>query len=206
MAVRGAVALVALAAFAGGCTLAGRTLSDYVDDALVKKAVKRRVVDDDGRRRDDVRVDAFGGTVYLTGIVETGRHKAEAEIAAWQVEGVQQVVNDLVVRPPGDAPSASPAADRLHPLRERLPGVARVEPGRPGGPDLAYDAQGRVLATVYVLSSRELLDRDVETLRAEGRPIEHVAVYPVVGRVEVPVPHYAIVLWHVSEPEAAALR
>jgi hypothetical protein len=203
---RRALALVGLLLLAGGCTLAGRSLNEYVDDALVKGSVKRRLADDGMSRREGVRVDTFEGTVYLTGSVETERQKSDAEILAWQVGGVEQVVNDLVVRVAGDAPAALPAIRALHPLRERLRGVARVEPGRPGGPDLAYDAQGHVIATVYVVSSRELLDRDTETLRAEGRRIDHVAIFPLVGRAEVPVPHYAIVLWHVSELEAARLR
>jgi hypothetical protein len=201
-----ALALTTVLLVAGGCSLAGRSLNEYVDDALVKGSVKRRLADGGISARDGVRVDTFEGTVYLTGAVEAEVQKSDAEIAAWQVEGVEQVVNDLVVRGAGEAPSASLSALTVHPLRERLPGVIRVEPGRPGGPDLAYDAQGHVIATVYVVSSRELLDRDVETLRAEGRRIDHVVIFPLVGRAEVPVPHYAIVLWHVSEPEAARLR
>jgi hypothetical protein len=201
-----AVTLVALALLSAGCALNGRSLGGYVDDALVRGSVKRRLSDEGMSRRDGVRVDTYGGTVYLTGRVETELQKSDAEIAAWQVEGVAQVVNDLVVRGANDAPAALVAPLGLHPLRELLPGVVRVERGRPDGPDLAYDAQGRVLATVYIVSSRELLDRDAQTLRAEGRPIDHVDVFALVGRAEVPVPHYAIVLWHVSELEAAALR
>lgn len=206
MPARRALVLALVLLLTSGCSLAGRTLGAYVDDKLVKVAVKRRLNSEGVSRRAGVNVDTFEGTVYLTGVVATPIEKSDAEIAAWQVDGVEQVVNDLVVRGDGDAPSASPSPMTLHPLRERLPGVARVEPGRPGGPDLAYDTQGRVIATVYVVSSRELVDRDVETLRGEGRPIDHVDIYPLVGRSEVPVPHYAIVLWHVSEPEAAALR
>ena len=203
---RRALALVVVLLLGGGCTLAGRSLNEYVDDALVKGSVKRSLADGGMSRRDGVTVDTFDGTVYLTGTVETELQKSDAEIRVWQVAGVEQVVNDLVVRGAGDAPAASPVPRDLHPLRERMRGVVRVEPGRPDGPDLAYDAAGRVIATVYVVSSRELLDRDVETLRAEGRRIDHVAIFPLIGRAEVPVPHYAIVLWHVSEPEAAALR
>jgi hypothetical protein len=207
IAARRALALAGLVIFSGGCALAGRTFSTYVDDALVRGSVKRRLSDEGmGRREGNVRVDTFDGTVYLSGSVETERQKSDAEIAAWQVPGVEQVVNDLVVRATADAPAAFPAIRVQHPLRDRLPGVARVEPGRPGGPDLAYDAQGRVIATVYVISSREVLDRDAETLRGEGRQIDHVDFVPLIGRAEIPVPHYAIILWHVSEPEAAALR
>jgi hypothetical protein len=172
----------------------------------VKGAVKLRLAREGVSRRAGVNVDTFGGTVYLTGSVETEEQKSDAEIAARQVSGVEEVVNDLVVRGDGDTPAALPAPRALHPLRERVPGVARVEPGRPGGPDLAYDTAGRVIATVYTLSARDLIDRGIETLRAEGRLIDHVAIFPLLGRAELPAPHYGVVLWHVSEPEAAALR
>jgi hypothetical protein len=206
MAARRALALALALLVSGGCSLAGRTLGGYVDDKRVKSAVKRRLADTSLGRDSGVRIDTFGGTVYLTGQVETEAQKSDAEVTAWQVAGVGQVVNDLVVRRGGELPSAALAARPPHPLREWLPGVARLEPGRPGGPDLAYDAQGRLIATVYVLSARDLVDRDLETLRGEGRPIDHVSVFALVGRRELPAPHYAVVLWHVSEPEAAALR
>jgi hypothetical protein len=206
MAARRALALALLMVVSGGCSLAGRTFGAYVDDTLVKVAVKRRLAGEGVSRRAGVNVDTFGGTVYLTGIVETEQQKSDAEIAAWQVEGVEQVVNDLVVRGEGDAPSALPAPVAQHPVRERLPGVARVTPGRPGGPDLAHDAHGRVVATVYTLSSRDLVNRGTETLRADGQRIDHVEIFPLLGQPERPGPYYAVVLWHVSEPEAAALR
>jgi hypothetical protein len=81
-----------------------------------------------------------------------------------------------------------------------------VGPGRPGGPDLAYDRTGRVIATVYVLGARELIDRGLTTLRGEGRRIDHVEMFALIGRADLPSPHYVVVLWHVSELEAAALR
>jgi hypothetical protein len=204
MAAPGTLGLALLLA-CSGCALAGRTLGGYVDDTVVKGAVKWRLAQQ-GPGRPRVDVDTYDGTVYLTGTVETELQKTNAEIAAWQVEGVRQVVNDLVVRGAGTMPAALPAAALDHPLRDRLRGVARVEPGRPGGPELAYDRQGRVIATVYTISSRELADRGVETLRGEGRPIDHVELLALVERTEQPAPRYAVVLWHVSEPEAAVLR
>jgi hyperosmotically inducible periplasmic protein len=206
MAARRVVLLLAvLVVCSAGCSLAGRTFGGYVDDKLVKGAVKWRLANEAGTLRTGVNVDTFGGTVYLSGSVDTPQQKLDAEMAAWQVGGVAQVVNDLVVRRE-DAPAASPSSAALHPLRQRLPGVARVVTTTPGGPELAYDAHGQLLATVHTVSSRELLDRDVERLGADGRPIRYVELFPLVGRSEVPGPRYAVILWHVSESEAAALR
>lgn len=205
MAGRRALALALALLLSGGCALNGRSLGGYVDDKLLKGAVKRRLGQEDVGL-PGVTVDTFGGTVYLTGVVATDLQKSDAEIAVWKIGGVRQVVNDLVVRTAGVVPAVSPVRPSIHPLRERLPGVARVDAGRPGGPDLAYDREGRVIATIFTVSSRELVDRGIETLRAEGRPIDHVEIFPLVGHGELPAPHYAVVLWHVSEPEAAALR
>lgn len=176
MPARRGLALALLLLAPAGCSLAGRTLGGYVDDALVKHAVKRRLTSD-GVPRQGVKLDTFGGTVYLSGVIDTPEQKSEAEIAAWQVQGVEQVVNDL-------------------------------EQGRAGGPDLAYDAGGRVVATIYVVSWRDLVDTGLSTLAASGRPIDHVSCRPTrcsSGPI-AQAPHYAVVLWHVSERDAATRR
>ena len=201
-----ALALAMALLLAGGCSLAGRSLGGYVDDKLVKGAVKRRLATERVGPAGGVRVDTFGGTVYLTGAVATAEQKSDAEIAAWNVNGVQQVVNDLVVVNPPAAVSALPKFHVGHPLTKRLPGVVRVDPGRPGGPDLAYDAGGRVVASIYTVDWRDLIDSGLTTLPPAGRPIDHVSMYALVERPDAPGVHYAVVLWHVSEREAAALR
>lgn len=199
------VALTLLVLLSSGCTLAGRSLTGYVDDKLMKSGVKRRLA---STRPGDpgVKVDTFGGTVYLSGVVDTSADKAQAETAAWGVEGVQQIVNDLVVLRPSPAVSALPEFRARHPLTERLPGVERVEPGGPGGIELAYDHGGRVVASVYTISWRELIDSGLATLTPPGRPVDHVSTYALPENPDQPGPVYAIVLWHVSLHDAAALR
>jgi BON domain len=199
-----ALALTLVMLLASGCALAGRGLGGYVDDKLVKSAVKRRLANDRGV--EGARVDTFGGTVYLSGDVDTDQEKSDAEIVAWRVDGVQQVVNDLVVSRSSSSASALPDLPLGHPLSERLPGVTRVEPGRPGGPELAYDHGGRVVASIYTIAWRDLIDSGLATLPATGRPVNHVSTYALPERPDQPGPMYAIVLWHVSERDAAALR
>jgi hypothetical protein len=200
-----AVVLACVVLLVSGCSLAGRSLGGYVDDKLVRGAVKRKLSGDHVGHLGDVKVDTFGGTVYLSGRVDTPRQKSDAEIVAWKTKGVQQVVNDLVVT---EAPaiSALPAVTLRHALTQRLPGVARVEPGRPGGPELAYDYRGRVVASVYTIGWRQLIDAGLETLPSTGRPVDHVSTYALLDRPDQPGPVYVIVLWHVSESDAAALR
>ena len=187
-----------------GCSLAGRTLGGYVDDALVKSAVKRRLATEPVAGISGVKVDTFGGTVYLSGAVETARQKSDAEIAAWRVEGVEQVVNDLVVTRPTAIPAAGVRAMPIMGLR--LPGVARIDPGLPGRPDTAYDAGGRVVASIYTVDWRDVVEVGLTTLPPVGRPIDRVSTVALPGRPDWPGQHYAVILWHVSEAGAAALR
>jgi len=203
---RAALALVLLLPLTGGCSLAGRSLGGYVDDHVVKHAVKRRLNVDHVGVAGGVKVDTFEGTVYLSGAVDTPTEKSDAEIAAWQVEGVQQVVNDLVARQAQAAPSALPRFHTGDVLSRRIPGIRRVDPGPPGGPGLAYDGNGRVVASVYTIGWKDLIDAGLTTLPPTGWPIDHVSLYALVERPDFPGVHYAVVLWHVSEREAAALR
>lgn len=176
-------------------------------DHAVGVDVKYRLADLHVRHLRHVKVDVYDRVVYLSGSVGTAEEKSDAEIAARQVEGVEQVINDLVVRRPretGDAVSASPVTGPRHPLMERFPSVTRIEATRPGGPELAYDRSGRVVATVYTLGAREMVNAGFTTLPAAGRPIDHVSIYPIVGREDLPEPQYAVVLWHVSQPATGA--
>ena len=198
-----------------GCALGGRSLGRYVDDKSVTGRVKMGLASVHLSHLRRVNVDVYGGTVYLTGAVNSELEKSDAEIAAWQTKGVEQVVNDLVVRGgerEREAVSALPDFRPRHPLlerfswlMERFSWVARVEPRKPGGPDLAYDREGHIVATVYTVSSRALVNTGAATLPADGRPVDRVSIYPVPMRDDVPEPLYAVVLWHVPE-RAAAVR
>jgi hypothetical protein len=195
-----ALVLAVVVVVAVGCSLAGRTLGGYVDDKLVKSAVKRRLAGESVTGLSGVKIDTFGGTVYLSGAVETAEQKSDAEIAAWRVGGVEQVVNDLVVT----RPVAVPVVVERRDMAQRLPGVARVNPGPPGGPDLAYDAGGRLVASIYTVDWRDVVDAGLTTLPPVGRPISRVSTFALPGRSDRPGPHYGVVLWHVSE--TAVLR
>jgi hypothetical protein len=202
---RRALVLTLLVLLPSGCALAGRSLGGYVDDKLMERGVKRRL-SSEGPGGKGVKVDTFGGTVYLSGTVDTEQEKSDAEIVAWQVGGVQQVINDIVVAQPPLEVAALPDFRLPHPLTQQLPGVARVEPGRGGGPDLAYDHSGRVVASVYTVAWRTLIDSGLTTLPTDGRPVDHVSTYALPAAPERPGPAYAIVIWHVSERDAASRR
>jgi BON domain len=201
-------AIVAVVLLLSGCALAGRTFGRYVDDKKITGSVKLSLAARHLSHLRRVNVDVHEGTVYLTGTVNTEVEKSDADIAAWTSEGVEQVVNDIVVRHRNgvETVSALPDFRPRHPLLERFTWVTRVEAGAPGGPDLAYDDAGRLVATVYTVSSRALINDGFATLSAGGRSIDRVTVYPIPVRDDLPEPLYAIVLWHVAERPTAARR
>jgi hyperosmotically inducible periplasmic protein len=189
-----------------GCSLAGRTVGTFVDDKTLTAAVKLHIAGEHPSAIKRVNVDVFEGTVYLSGFVERAIEKSDAEIAARRTEGVKQVVNDLVVRGEGESAAAAPAPPRPRaPVRAAIPGVARVAAAWPGGPDHAFDKDGRVVATIYTLAAQDLAEADLRNLPTDGRLIDHVSVYALVNRGVVPGPRYGVVLWHVNEAAAAAL-
>jgi hypothetical protein len=179
-----------------------------------------------------VNVDVYENTVYLSGFVERPIEKSDAEIAARRTDGVKQVINDLVVRgeendtaaasptpaaastttvPTVTPPTTRPAAAAPSPgpprgsVRRTIPGVVRMVPAWPGGPDHAFDKDGKVVATIYTVSAQDLAESDIRNLPADGRLIDHVSVYAILDRGVVPGPRYAVVLWHVNEAAAATL-
>ena len=196
------VFLVLAGLLVAGCGVARSMVSPLEDGRLATDVRQelRRDTPDVGAR---VNVDVAEGTVYLTGRVDTEEEKTAAETAAWSVAGVRQVVNDLQVDE-GAAISALPALAVRHPVLEHLAGVARVEQS-PGGAAAAYDKKGRLVATVYTVPVRELTGSGLENLWAP-QAIDHVAIYLAGSHPDVPLPHYHVVLWHVSRSEAAALR
>lgn len=200
-----AILLLCVVAASSGCALAGRTFGAYVDDATVTAAVKMGLARRDPRTLTRVNVDTFGGTVYLSGEVQTAIQKSDAEIAAWQVKGVTQVVNDLAVRAV-PAASASPTMSPPSPLLARIPGIARLDPAPPGAGALAYDAGGSIVATVYVRPVRELAQSGFEALGPTARPIDHVSLYGMPPEAGMPEAQMYIVFWHVSTEDAEALR
>jgi BON domain len=198
-------ALLLLGVLLGGCALAGRTFGTYVDDKMITGSVKRGLVTEHPRSLKGVTVDTYEGTVYLSGEVQTTAQKAEAEAAAWRVDGVEQVINDLRVRT-DSAVSASPRTTEPSPLQERLPGLRRIDPAPPGAPGLAYDAAGTIVATIFVRPLRDLSINGFEEVGATVRPITHISLYPVPAGAGQPEALVTIVLWHVSPAAAAALR
>jgi hypothetical protein len=91
-------------------------------------------------------------------------------------------------------------------LPEFLPGLGQlyVDPKTlPAGPFLAYDRDGRLVSTVYMLPIEDLSNKDkrFDDLAAPGGKVDHVDVYFNAGHPGVEKPHAHVVLWHVPKAD-----
>ncbi len=108
-----------------------------------------------------------------------------------------------------NAPPPAPfeKVSKLVKLPEFLPGLGElyVDPKTlPAGPFLAYDHDGKIVSTVYMIPIADLqAKKDFDNLSAPGGAVDHVDVYFNAGHPGVPVPHAHIVLWHVSVADEA---
>lgn len=94
-------ALVALLIAGSGCavTRGQESTGAYIDDAAITTAVKARFVENKEVDASSIRVETLNGTVMLSGFAKNGTEKTTAESLAWKVKGVQQVKNEIAVRP-----------------------------------------------------------------------------------------------------------
>src|ERR671932_172199 len=69
----------------------------------------------------------------------------------------------------------------------------------PLGPFRAYDRQGFLVSTIYMVPMKDLDSHKMMQI-VEGTPIpvDHVDVHYTSGHPGVPEPHYHVILWHVS--------
>ncbi len=93
----------------------------------------------------------------------------------------------------------------LVPLPSFLPGLGTlyVNPKTlPEGPFLAYDHQGKLVSTIYMIPLKDLdQHKNFADLPAPGGRVDHVSIYFNAGHPGVPVPHYHIILWHVPKAQ-----
>lgn len=85
-------------------------------------------------------------------------------------------------------------------------GIILVKPGTlPTGPWLCFDRKDRLVATVYMLPIKDIDDHKPFAAAGPGFdvPIDHATMYFNPGHPGVNVPHYHIVLWHVTKAQEA---
>jgi len=106
--------------------------------------------------------------------------------------------------PPG---GAYKKVSELVKLPDFLPGMGTlyVDPKTlPAGPFLAYDRDGRLASTIYMVPVEDIQgQKKLDNLKAVGGKVDHVDMYFNAGHPGVEKPHYHVVLWHIAEADEA---
>ncbi len=110
------------------------------------------------------------------------------------------------------APPPAPykPASSLVALPDFLPGMGTlyVDPATlPAGPFLAYDHQGHLVSSIYMIPLSAMNGhKDFRDLAVAHQQADHVDVYFNAGHPGVAEPHYHFVVWYISADEAAKLK
>jgi Putative peptidoglycan binding domain len=120
--------------------------------------------------------------------------------------GAAQPESSLKAPPGGDYKKLSSLAQ----LPDYFPslGTLYVNPTTmPAGPFLAYDQQGNLVSSVYMIPLRDLrAGKAFNNLDSAPAKVDHVDIYYNNGHPGVPDPHYHIVLWYITPAQVEALQ
>jgi hypothetical protein len=92
-------------------------------------------------------------------------------------------------------------------LPDFLPGLGTlyVQPASlPAGPFLAYDRDGQLVSTIYMIPTEDMqAQKKFDALAVGPDPaVRSVDLYYNAGHPGVEKPHYHVVLWHVAKDQA----
>jgi len=97
----------------------------------------------------------------------------------------------------------------LVPLPSFVPGLGTlyVDPATlPAGPFLAYDRQGNLLSSIYMIPLKEMnAHKAFSGLKVAQAKADHVDIMFNAGHPGVAEPHYHVIVWYVSAQRAAQL-
>jgi hypothetical protein len=122
--------------------------------------------------------------------------------------GCSQSMAQMTAPPGGGYVKVSDALKQ--PGMEFIPGIGTlyvVPATLPVGPFLAYDRQGKLVSTVYMVPVKDIeAHKAFQNLGVAHEKVDHVDMYYNAGHPGVPVPHYHVVVWYVGKEQAAALK
>ncbi|CAO3424760.1 DUF5602 domain-containing protein [Azospirillum argentinense] len=125
-------------------------------------------------------------------------------VGAFAMATVPAQAQSLDKAPPG---GAYKKVSELVKLPDFLPGMGTlyVDPKTlPVGPFLAYDRDGRLASTIYMVPVEDLqAQKKLDDLKTAGGKVDHVDMYFNAGHPGVEKPHYHVVLWHIAEADEA---
>ncbi len=110
--------------------------------------------------------------------------------------------------PPGDGYKK---VSTLVQLPDFLPGLGTLyaDPATlPAGPFLAYDRQGNLVSSIYMIPLKDMNNQKAFAglKSGKGEQVDHVDVVYNAGHPGVAEPHYHFILWYISAAKAAALK
>jgi hypothetical protein len=95
-------------------------------------------------------------------------------------------------------------------LPDFIPGLGTlyVDPKTmPVGPFLAYDRDGRLAGSIYMVPVKDLEARKAfKDLAVAKEKVDHVDIHYNAGHPGVAEPHYHVAVWYVSADRVAALK
>ena len=110
-----------------------------------------------------------------------------------------------VAKSPPKAPYQQ--VSKLVKLPDFLPGMGQlfVDPATlPAGPFLAYDHEGQLVSTIFMIPVEDLKpNKRFDNLASPGGKVDHVDIYFNAGHPGVEKPHAHLVLWHVPKADEA---
>jgi hypothetical protein len=97
----------------------------------------------------------------------------------------------------------------LVPLPDFVPGLGTlyVDPATlPAGPFLAYDHQGKLVSSIYMIPLKDMNAQKAFTgLKVAHERADHVDIVYYAGHPGVAEPHYHVIVWYVSPQRASQL-
>lgn len=87
-------------------------------------------------------------------------------------------------------------------------GILYVQPKTlPGGPYFAYDREGHLVSTVYMVPLKDIeAHQKLNFVGVPDMPVDHVDLRYSAGHPSVPDPHYHVILWYIPAAQAKALQ
>ncbi len=74
-----------------------RSMGSVIDDATIKVNIAAKFINSEDNLFVDVSATALNGRVLLTGLVDNQEIRIDAVRRVWEVEGVQEVVNEIQI-------------------------------------------------------------------------------------------------------------
>jgi hypothetical protein len=145
------------------------------------------------------------GVGMLVAIPDTAAAQREVPLAAENRMHPDSAAAPLLEPPGGKYRKVS----TLVPLPDFVPGLGTlyVDPATlPVGPFLAYDHQGNLVSSIYMIPLKNLnAHKAFSGLKVAQARADHVDIVFNAGHPGVAEPHYHVIVWYVSAQRAAQL-